>query len=303
MGKSRERVRRRASEQTRFMTGLETSYRYCEKVTRERAKNFYYGIKLLPPERRAALCAMYAFFRYCDDVSDGDIAGSRAELLARWRDAIEPGPPGDSQILPAFYDAKTRYAIPSEYFQAMIDGVEADLTKNRYASFDELYRYCYCVASTVGLVCVHVYGFDGSQEALQMAEWRGIAFQLTNILRDVAEDLQLGRIYLPQDELAEAGLTEEQLRAGAPSPALEAFLSAQVARARDYYQRSNALEARVDPASRQSLQAMTNIYRALLDKVSSMGVKVLKQRARLSTVEKLKIAGQAMLSGVVRSSG
>jgi len=146
--------------------GIEESYRYCEKVTKERAKNFYYGIRLLPPERRRSLCAMYAFFRYCDDVSDGEVQGSRAELLSQWRSAIDGTNVGNSRILPAFYHAKSQHAIPSEYFHSMIDGVETDLSKSLYANFEELYRYCYCVASTVGLVCVHVYGFDGSSTAL-----------------------------------------------------------------------------------------------------------------------------------------
>lgn len=277
------------------MQGLEDSYRHCEKITKERAKNFYYGIRLLPPEKRRSLCAMYAFFRYCDDVSDGEVAGSKAELLKRWRLAIDQEEPGDSLTLPAFYDARRKHAIPSEYFHSMIDGVEADLVKDRYADFSELYRYCYCVASTVGLVCVHVYGFDGSQEALEMAEARGIGFQLTNILRDVSEDLSLGRIYLPQDELAAAGLSESDLKGGASSPRLENFLREQVERAQSYYQRSQGLEERVEASSRSSLVAMTRIYRALLEKVGEMGVQILKKRARLSTVEKLKIAGKTLL--------
>ena len=272
------------------MQALEDSYRHCEKITKERAKNFYYGIRLLPSEKRRSLCAMYAFFRYCDDVSDGEVAGSKADFLKRWRLAIDHEEPGQSLTLPAFYDAKRKHAIPSDYFHSMIDGVESDLVKDRYADFSELYQYCYCVASTVGLVCVHVYGFDGSQQALEMAEARGIGFQLTNILRDVSEDLALGRIYLPQDELAAAGLSEDDLKSGASTPKLEKFLRIQVERAQSYYQRSHGLEDRVDASSRSSLTAMTRIYRALLDKVGEMGVKVLKKRARLSTVEKLKLS-------------
>lgn len=274
---------------------LAASYAHCEKVTRERAKNFYYGIKLLPPERRASLCAMYAFFRYCDDVSDGDVKGSKAELLSQWRAAIDAPPDGSSRILPAFQDAKQKHGVPSEYFHAMIDGVEADLHKDRYANFEELYQYCYNVASTVGLVCVHIYGFDGSAEALKKAEERGIAFQLTNVLRDVSEDLELGRIYLPQDDLAAHGLDEAALRSGQPEEPLRAFLRQQIDRARDYYGRSDSLEEHVLPESRNSLQTMTRIYRTLLDKVDSFGLKVLRQRAKLSTVEKLKLAGQALM--------
>ena len=178
----------------------------------------------------------------------------------------------------------------------MIDGVESDLSKHTYANFDELYRYCYCVASTVGLVCVHVYGFDGSSEALQMAEWRGIAFQLTNILRDISEDLSLGRVYLPQDELSAAGLDLETLKAGKSSPALEGFLRGQVERARSYYRQADSLERRVNAESRSSLRAMTSIYQTLLEKVGSMGCQVLHKRAKLSTVEKLQLAGKTLLA-------
>ena len=279
---------------------LTESYRHCEELTKKRAKNFYYGIRLLPQAKRQSLCAMYAFFRYCDDVSDGDIEGSRSELLKDWRSAIDAGACRNSLILPAFYDARQRHAIPSDYFHSMIDGVEADLVKNRYANFEELYRYCYCVASTVGLVCVHVYGFDGSREALEMAEWRGIAFQLTNILRDVSEDLKLDRVYLPADELQQAGLSEATLSQARSTPELEGFLRQQCARARDYYARSAGLEERVEADSRISLQAMTGIYRALLEKVDSMGTTVLRKRARLSTMEKLKLAGKTLLPGVAR---
>ncbi|MBS2039925.1 phytoene/squalene synthase family protein [bacterium] len=274
---------------------LDESYRYCEKTTKERAKNFYYGIRLLPTEQRRSMCAMYAFFRYCDDVSDGDIQGSKADLLKQWRQSIDSGEVASSKILPAFYDAKRKHAIPSEYFHAMIDGVEADLSKSRYATFGELYRYCYCVASTVGLVCVHVYGFDHSKESLQMAEWRGIAFQLTNILRDVAEDLSLGRVYLPADELSQAGLTEEDLLSGRDTPQMREFLKQQVARAQDYYDRAAGLDERVNAECRSSLGAMTSIYQALLNKVASMGCTVLKKRAKLSTVEKLRLAGKTLL--------
>jgi phytoene synthase len=278
------------------MSDLEASYRYCEQQTKQRAKNFYYGIRLLPPVQRQSMCAMYAFFRYCDDVSDGDLGGDRASMLGQWRQAISTPPATVSQILPAFYDAKQRHKIPDAYFHSMIDGVESDLTKHTYANFDELYRYCYCVASTVGLVCIHVYGFDGSEEALQMAEWRGIAFQLTNILRDISEDLQLGRCYLPQDELQAANLSIEHLKSGRSSPALEAFLKQQVQRARDYYAKAESLDARVGSESRSSLRAMTSIYQTLLDKVGSMGCQVLQKRARLSTVEKLQLAGKTLLT-------
>ena len=280
-----------------MLADLEASFRHCEAVTKKRAKNFYYGIKLLPNERRRALCAMYAFFRYCDDVSDGDIAGSRAELLQRWRDAISPQEDtGSSLILPAYYDSLKKYAVPERYFHEMIDGVETDLTDQTYETFDDLYTYCYRVASTVGLVCVHIFGFDGSAEALLQAEHRGIAFQLTNILRDVAEDVGLGRIYLPREDLRRFGVTPEALLAKRPEAGFADLIAFEVERARDYYRKSDPLVERVEPASRPSLSAMTSIYRQLLDKVAALGPKVLTKRASLSLAEKLKLAGETLLS-------
>ena len=279
---------------------LESSFRHCEAVTKERAKNFYYGIKLLPLERRRALSAIYAFFRYCDDVSDGDIAGSRADLLQRWRAAIDPDAPAnqkpEGRILPAYYDSVRRFQVPLRFFHEMIDGVECDLHKTRYANFEELYQYCYRVASTVGLVCLHVFGFDGSPEALKQAEQRGIAFQLTNILRDVAEDVQLGRIYLPLDELQRFGVTPDSLLEKKPEGGFADLLRFQVERAREYYRLSDPLIERVDAGSRASLGAMTSIYSQLLEKVAQLGPKVLSKRATLTMAEKLKLAGSTLVN-------
>lgn len=178
----------------------------------------------------------------------------------------------------------------------MIDGVECDLQKTRYANFEELYQYCYRVASTVGLVCLHVFGFDGSEEALRQAEHRGIAFQLTNILRDVAEDVGLGRIYLPQDELARFGVTTKRSSKRSPSRDSSIFFAFKSIGLREYYTRSEALLERVDPGSRASLGAMTSIYRQLLEKVSQLGPKVLTKRASLSLAEKLKLAGETLVN-------
>lgn len=277
---------------------LEASYRHCEAVTKERAKNFYYGIKLLPKQRRQALCAIYAFFRYCDDVSDGDIQGDRRDLLTRWRASVEPQDldGSSSLILPGYYQAVRDYKIPTRYFYELIDGVESDLSTQKCQNFDELYRYCYQVASTVGLVCVHVFGFDGSEEALLQAEHRGIAFQLTNVLRDISEDLERGRVYLPLDELDQFGVSVERLIEKKPEEGFGRFLDFQIERAREYYKKSAGLPAHVDAESRASLEAMTSIYSQLLDKVAKLGPKVLHKRASLSLAEKVKLAGQLLLS-------
>ncbi|MCA9779455.1 MAG: phytoene/squalene synthase family protein [Candidatus Eremiobacteraeota bacterium] len=282
---------------------LTASYKACQEITRERAKNFYFGIKLLPQEKRDSLCAVYAFFRESDDLSDDEAISNKAERLARWKALVHPtGDGSHSPVLPAFYDTVEKYKIPTNYFEELIDGTTSDLTVTRYQSFEDLYGYCYKVASTVGLVCLHIFGFDGTPIALKQAEERGIAFQLTNILRDVKEDGERGRIYLPLEDLARFGLTEEQFLAGQASPEMESFLAFQIERAKGYYEASKELVGRVDPESRASLEAMTQIYRAVLGKVEDLGLKVFQQRASLSKMEKLALAGKTALSGAFKRS-
>lgn len=284
---------------------LEDSYTACSELTKERAKNFYYGIKLLPKKKRESLCAVYAFFRISDDLSDDEEISDKDAQLARWRSLIESSPENAAvhPILPAFYDTVEQFSIPKTYFEELIVGTTSDLTVTRYQTFEDLYQYCYRVASTVGLVCLHIFGFDHSQEALAEAEARGIAFQLTNILRDVAEDGERGRIYLPMDDLKRFGLSEEEfLKADCQSGQLQEFLTFQIERAKGYYQKSAPLKNRVDAESRASLEAMTNIYRALLGKIESMGPTVFRERARLSKLEKLALAGKtAIKAGLSKS--
>ena len=171
------------------MSALEQSYRYCSAVARSKAKNFYYSFLLLTRNQRESMCAIYAFMRACDDLSDDpDIAGAAA--LAKWREelgrALE-GHYGSHPCWPAFHDTVRRYHIPSHYFYDMIDGVSSDLEPRQIETFPELYHYCYQVASVVGLTIIHVFGYQ-SEHALELAEKCGVAFQLTNILRDVRED-------------------------------------------------------------------------------------------------------------------
>lgn len=279
---------------------LQESYAACRAITKERAKNFYYGIKLLPDERRDALCASYAFFRISDDLSDDDNITDKDQRLERWKALVRESPENASQhpILPAFYDAVKKYAIPQHYFEECLEGTTSDLSVQRYPVFADTYRYCYQVASTVGLVCLHVFGFDHSPEALAMAEARGIAFQLTNILRDVAEDAERGRIYLPLEDLERFGVSEQEFLRGETSPRLEALLNFEIARAKEYYEASAALSDRVEKESRASLEGMTSIYRALLGKVESMGTRVFRERAKLTKMEKLALATKTALSGL-----
>lgn len=279
---------------------LQESYAACRAITKERAKNFYYGIKLLPEERFDSLCAAYAFFRISDDLSDDDAILDKDQRLAHWKALVRESAENATQhpILPAFYDSVRKYAIPHHLFEELLDGTTSDLTVTRYPSFQDTYRYCYQVASTVGLVCLHVFGFDHSPEALAQAEARGIAFQLTNILRDVAEDAERGRIYLPLEDLRRFGVSEGEFLAGEPTPGMEALLAFEIARAKEYYEASAPLLDRVNKESRASLEGMTNIYRALLSKVESMGTRVFKERAKLSKMEKVSLAGKTAFSSL-----
>ncbi len=180
---------------------LDESYAFCRAVARRRARNFYYSFVLLSREQRNAMCAVYAFMRYCDDLSDEPGAGR--EPLDRWKAALTDALAGKFDAYPAwpaFHDTVARYAIPPRYFYEMIEGVSSDLVPRSIATFDELYRYCYQVASVVGLSIIHIFGFE-SPAALPLAEKCGVAFQLTNILRDIREDAGRGRCYLPAEDL------------------------------------------------------------------------------------------------------
>ena len=285
-------------------TALAESYRHCDHIARTQARNFYYGFRLLPRQRRDALSAIYAFFRACDDYSDeaGTVDEKRA-ALDRWRGFLDQAvaDPACAETLgpiwPAFSDAIRRYAIPPRYFHELLDGTLTDLVKTTYDTFDELYGYCYRVASTVGLVCVHVFGFDGQEDTLQMAEWCGIAFQLTNILRDVEEDARLGRVYLPAEDLARFGLTASDLVTPPADDRFRNMMAFEAARARDYYARSAPLRDRVDPASRAGFSALVLIYHSLLDKIEREQFRVHGRRIRLSTARKVMLLVRALLGG------
>jgi len=274
---------------------LQESYRHCRRVARARARNFYYSFLLLDAQRRDSLCAVYAFMRHCDDLSDEE--GATLEGLERWRgqliDACN-GLPGENPLWPAFLDTVRRYKIPEEYFHDMIDGVESDLRSPRRRTFDELYRYCYCVASVAGLSLVHIFGYQ-SKEALPLAEKCGVAFQLTNIIRDVREDIGLGRVYLPEEDLRRFGVDESQLRAREESESLRALLRFEAGRAWDYYRVSRPLLDMVDPACRRSLWAIIEIYSRLLRRMEQRDFAVLGERIRISPVEKCWILAKAYL--------
>jgi len=274
---------------------LDRSYAHCRAVARHRAKNFYYSFLLLPRAQRNAMCAIYAFMRFCDDLSDEP--GASREPLERWRIALDHALAGQYDghaTLPAFDDTVKRYRIPHQYFHEMIDGVSSDLSPRHIQSFDQLYRYCYQVASVVGLTTIHIFGFD-RPEALRLAEKCGVAFQLTNILRDVREDAERGRIYLPGEDLTSFGVSAEDLKAGRQPPEFVALMRFEAARARAYYEESQPLLAMVHKRSRSSLWALIEIYSRLLAKIEASGYDVLSRRIALSTAEKCWIVLRAAI--------
>jgi phytoene synthase len=276
---------------------LAASYAFCERVARIQAKNFYYSFLLLSRPQRQAMCAIYAFMRYCDDLSDAEGVSDRAGAIAKWQqdlDSALAGNPPEHPVWLAFSDAVARYRIPHEYFRAMIRGVSSDLEPRYIQTFQELYDYCYHVASVVGLTIIHIFGFKDPR-ALQLAERCGVAFQLTNILRDVREDAEHGRIYLPSEDLERFGVDPQELAGAAISPALRSLLAFEAERARAYYQESKPLMDMVDSGSRSSLKALIGIYSRLLERIADSGYDVLRERVRVPAWEKLWILARCAI--------
>lgn len=274
------------------MTDLESSYEHCRAVARTRARNFYYSFVLLPRAQRNAICAIYAFMRRCDDLSDGPLNGARSgDAIEEWRREMEgalKGRFGPSPIWPAFHDTVERYKIPREYFDDMIEGMLSDLGPRRIQTFAELYRYCYQVASVVGLTVIHIFGFRGP-EALPLAEKCGVAFQLTNILRDVREDAARDRIYLPAEDLRRFRVDERDLAEGKRTEEFVDLMEFEAHRARAYYKESAPLIEMVDQHSRSSLWALIEIYSRLLGRIERTNYDVLSRRVELRAREKIGI--------------
>jgi phytoene synthase len=274
------------------------SYMECRRIARASASNFYYAFFMLPQDKRDALCALYAFMRLVDDVSDTvGSTGDKQKGLARWRAALDAAVAGDVSghpILPAFADTITRFRIPPRYFHDLISGAEMDLTVGEYATFDRLREYCYRVAGTVGLTCLHVFGFD-DPHAPDLAEKLGIAFQLTNILRDLRGDYEMGRVYLPLDDLAKFGVRPEALACGPVTPEMRKLLEFETARAREYYREGVELIPLAHADARAALWALARIYSSLLRRIEARGYDVFSDRVRLSTPEKTGILLRARL--------
>jgi len=272
---------------------LASSQAHCRAVARRAARNFYYAFLPLSREQYNAMCAVYAFARYSDDVSDDEAPHApeqRREALGRWRRSLEgalAGDCGENRVLPALCHAIDRFHIPPRYFFELIEGVTADLDPARYRTFDDLYRYCYLVASTIGLICLHIFGFQ-SPEAPLLAEKMGVAFQLTNILRDLREDAGRGRLYLPEEDLERFGVAREDLEAGRLDRVRE-LLQFEAGRAERYYQEAAPLLGLIDRRSRASLWIMSSIYHGILERVRASGYDVFSRRAGLSAAQKTGI--------------
>jgi phytoene synthase len=274
------------------------SYRCCKRIVRKRAGNFYYAFLLLPKQKRAALYAVYSFMRQCDDLVD-DIPEAnlenKKEVLNKWKEmtqkAFETGV-SDHPIFPALLDTIQRFSIPRSYFFELISGVGMDLEKKSYEKFEDLYQYCYRVASIVGLVCICIFGYR-DRKALEYAEAAGIAFQLTNILRDIREDQQLGRIYIPLEDLKRFRCSETSLQERIVDERFRKLLHFEFERARDYYAQGEKLVSLINEDSQRALAALFGIYKGLLEKISRQESQVFEKRIHLSFFEKLKIVYKA----------
>lgn len=292
------------------------AYEVCREIARREAKNFYYAFVALPRYKRNAICAVYAFMRHADDLSDDEslsLEERRTKLddwLASWHTA-EQGEPTDDPVFIALLDVKRRFGISAQLLYQLVEGTAMDLHRastpgqyDTYATFDDLYRYCYLVASVVGLVCIRIFGYSDAR-AEKLAEEIGIAFQITNILRDVREDVDRKRVYLPLDEMRRHNVSVEDLT---KHPALlppnqRELLAVMAARAERYYESGSALLPLVDADSRPALWVLISIYRRLLKRIEQSGYEVFAKRAAVPTTIKLWILARGLAQSLLKRAG
>jgi phytoene synthase len=291
---------------------LNHAYAVCRGIARRAAKNFYYGFIVLPAEKRNALSAVYAFMRHADDIADepGADAQQKRQKMQEWLEAAKAvfdGKPTDDPVLMALGDAQKKFKIPPELFEKLVYGTSLDLEIPSVPgqpavvcqTFEDLKHYCYYVASVVGLVCIRIFGYEDSKAEF-LAEDCGLAFQLTNIIRDIKEDATMGRIYIPEEDLARTNLTAASFAPAAlADPAkvqqLRPALEYEAERARKYYESAKWLMELIEEDSRAALWVLVEIYSRLLRKITERNYDVLTERVRLSTWEKLKVLGRGFV--------
>jgi phytoene synthase len=284
------------------VTSLDADYERCAEITRRSRSSFYYAFMLLTAERRRALNAVYAFCRFIDDIADDESIREPAMLLTRWReelDRVYAGVPTRA-LSRALADSARRFAIPRVHFEEIIAGVEMDLSRTRYQSFEELRPYCYRVASALGLICIEIFGYR-NPSAKTYAENLGLALQLTNILRDVREDAARGRIYLPLEDLARFNVTEDEILGGVYSSNFVSLMDFEAKRARELYAAAQMALAAEDRSTLLTAEAMRLIYGALLERIIKSEYRVLDRRHRLSAPHKLYLVGRAWAEGRLSS--
>jgi 15-cis-phytoene synthase len=295
---------------------LVMAYSVCKGITRTAARNFYYAFLVLPRRKREALCAVYAFMRRCDDITDDPKLSpvERRQQLETWLDALhraQQGHPTDDAILLALTDAQRRFTIPAGLLDELALGTLMDVEETEssaragdtpgpsihYKTFEDLRAYCYRVASVVGLVCIHVFGYrDPSAEPL--AERCGLAFQLTNIIRDVKEDAGMGRVYLPEEDLAKFGLTVSDVLRSPDAARFRPLLAMEADRAREFYASGEELIPYVSEDSQPALWVLVTIYRSLLERIAEKQYDVFTAKVALSTWEKLRILGKGFFKRI-----
>jgi squalene synthase HpnC len=301
-----------AASNARTPNDVAQSYEACHTLARSAHSNFYYAFYLLPKPKRDALAALYAFMRRVDDIADGeaDFAGKQRGL-ARWRTILDEAATGQelriegntalisaaevpvaNEIVPALADTMRRFRIPARYLHDHISGAEMDLTLSRYPTFDRLKEYCYRVAGTVGIACTHVFGFREAR-ALDLADKLGLAFQLTNIIRDVREDYHFGRVYLPEEDLTRYAVSPEDFGRNEATLGMRELLRHQADRAWDCYEQGAALLGLIDADSRPALWLLVRTYNALLARIEALDFNVFGERVRISRPEKLVFIGKA----------
>jgi 15-cis-phytoene synthase len=290
------------------------AYAVCRSIAQREAKNFYYAFRVLPEHKRNAMCAVYAFMRRADDIADDEAMpiAERREVMAQWVEswrAARRSGISDDPVFLALNDTQQRFAIPDALLEELVQGTtmdleprcETEMVLQTFATFDELYRYCYLVASVVGLVCIKIFGYSDLR-AEKLAEETGVAFQLTNILRDVKEDAERGRIYLSLDLLHEFGVSVDRVKELANDAAMasndRAMLHALGARAEEYYASADRLLPLIDGDSRAALWVLVTIYHQLLSKIAAADSDVFTRRISVSTPAKLAILARGAAMAV-----